>query len=50
MDRIKRELEIDRFLKAQVKMRVVIKALFSKAERFLIRNNKKFLLTSDESD
>ena len=50
MDKIERELEIDRFLKAQIKIRVAIQALFSKAERFLIRNNKEFLLTSDESD
>ena len=31
-------------------MKVAIKALFSKVERFLIRNNKKFVLKTDTSD
>ena len=48
--RVDRELEIDRFLKLQISMRIVLKALFSKAERYLIRNNKSFVITQDESD
>ena len=48
--RVDCELEIDRFLKLQISMRIVLKALFSKAERYLIRNNKSFVITQDESD
>ena len=33
-----------------MKMRIGFKALFTKSERFLIRNNKRFLITTDESD
>ena len=50
LNRINRELEIDRFLKAQIKMRIALRVLFSKAERFLIQNNKHFVITSDEDD
>ena len=31
-------------------MRIGFKTLFTKSERFLIRNNKRFVITSDESD
>ena len=48
--RIDKELEIDNFLKQQIKLKVAISALFSKVERFLIRNNKKFVLKTDSSD
>ena len=48
--RIDKELEIDQFLKQQIKMKIAIKALFSKIERFLIRNNKKFVIQTDSSD
>ena len=43
MSRFNRELEIDRFIKLQISMRIALKHLFSKAERFLIRNNKVFV-------
>ena len=41
---INKELEVDRFLKGQIKMKIAIKALFSKAEQFLIRKNKRFVI------
>ena len=33
-----------------MKIKIALKALFTKAELFLIRNNKRFVITSDESD
>ena len=48
--RIEHELEIDRFMKSQIKMRIAMKVLFTKAERFLINNNKAFVITSEDSD
>ena len=33
-----------------MKIKIALKALFTKPERFLIRNNKRFVITSDESD
>ena len=50
LEKINQELEIDQFLKSQIKMKIMIKALFSKAERFLIRKNKKFVLKIDRSE
>ena len=31
-------------------MKIMLKTLFTKAERFLIRNNRSFVIDSDESD
>ena len=31
-------------------MKIAIKTLFSKVERFLIRNNKKFVIGTDSDD
>ena len=31
-------------------MKIMLKTLFTKPERFLIHNNKRFVITSDESD
>ena len=50
MKRIEHELEIDRFLKSQIKMRIALKVLFTKTERFLINNHKAFVITSEDSD
>ena len=49
ISRVEKELEIDRFLKSQIKIKVALKVLFSKVERFLIKNNRKFVICSDES-
>lgn len=50
IDRIGKELEIDRFLKNQIKMKIAIKVLLSKVEMFLVRNNRKFVIETDDSD
>ena len=50
IDRIGKELEIDRFLKNQIKMKIAIKVLLSKVEMFLVRNNRKFVIETDHSD
>ena len=31
-------------------MKILLKTLFTKAERFLIRNNRSFVIDSDESE
>ena len=41
-----KELEVDRFIKTQKQVRVIVSTLFSKVERFLIRNNRAFVLNS----
>ena len=48
--RIDKELDIDKFLQNQIKTKIAIKSLFSKVERFLIRNNKRFVIGTDSSD
>ena len=35
-------------MRMQIKMRIIVKHMFTAAERFLIRNNRKFVLKSDE--
>ena len=50
IDRIGKELEIDRFLKNQIKMKIAIKVLLSKVEMFLVRNNRKFVIETNHSD
>ena len=44
LNRIERELEADRFLRKQIELGVAMKVLFTKLERVLIRNNRKFVL------
>ena len=48
--RFEQELEIKNMMRTMMKMRIGFKTLFTKSERFLIRNNKRFVITSDESD
>ena len=48
LDRIDRILEVDRFLKAQIQMKVALKALFSRFEIFLIKNNRRFVIDDHE--
>ena len=45
--RIDREFEVNRLLKGLIKIRIALKTLFTKAEGYLIRNNKVFVLDSD---
>ena len=48
VSRIEQRLEIGKFMRMQIKMRIIVKHMFTAAERFLIRNNRKFVLKSDE--
>ena len=50
LDRVNRELEIDRFLKTQMKIRIIMKVMFTKIERFLISKNRRFVIDSEESE
>ena len=49
LNSINRELEIDHFLKKMKVINVALKTLFTRAERFLLQNNKTFILHT-ESD
>ena len=44
MNTIKKELEIDHFLKAMKEFRIALKTLFTKTELFLLSRNKDFIL------
>ena len=48
MERTLKELEVDRFIRTQKKVRVALNVLFTKLERLLIRNQKCFVLNSDK--
>ena len=47
--RWERQIKTDNFLKMWFEIRIIMKDIYSKAERFLIRHNRKFVLKSDES-
>ena len=47
--RIEQEFDVKRMLFGLINTRVALKALFTKTEEFLIRNNKLFVLNSDIS-
>ena len=49
LDRVDDLLEIDQFLKTSMQVRIALKAMFSKTERFLMRNNKVFVLGDSSS-
>ena len=49
INRIQKELEIDRFLKTQMRIKIAMRRLFSKVEQYLIRNNRCFVITSTAS-
>ena len=42
-------LEIDNFLRTQMKLQIALKAIFNKAERFLLKNNRSFVIDSSSS-
>ena len=37
-------------VRTMMKMRIAFNTMFTKSEKFLIRNNKRFVITSDESE
>ena len=47
--RIEKELEIARFLRTLIKVRIAINFLFTRTERFLISHNKRFVINSDNA-
>ena len=49
LSRINKELRLDRVMKDFIKTRLVINTIFSKKERFLLKNNRAFVLHSDQS-
>ena len=49
IDKINKELEIDRFLRTMIQVRILLRALFSKTERYLMSHNRRFLIDKDGS-
>ena len=48
MARIDSELKLDKMMKSIIKVRIAISTIFTKTERFLLRNNRTFVLQSDQ--
>ena len=44
IQRLNTELEVDKFIKLQMKTRIALRCLFTKAENFLLRRNRDFVL------
>ena len=52
--RVDKVLEIDHFIKYQIQFRILLKTILTKAEQFLLSNQRKFVIdarsNSDKSD
>ena len=49
LGRIDKELDVVQFLRTQIQIRVVMSLLFTRAERFLIRHNRRFVIDSEDT-
>ena len=47
MGKVNKELEVDRFIRAMKHVRIILKTLFTKTERYLISNNRRFLVPNN---
>ena len=47
--RTNKQLEIDHVLRTQMQVKVILRTIFTKAERFLLQNNKMFIMHSESS-
>ena len=45
LEKVNKELEVDRFIRTMKHVQIMLKALFTKTERFLIANNRRFLVS-----
>ena len=43
-ERINKVLEIDNFIKSQIKFKVLVRTLLTKAEQYLLNNQRQFVL------
>ena len=48
MSRIDSELKLDKMMKSIIKIRIAISTIFTRKERFLLKNNRAFVLHSDQ--
>ena len=49
MDRIAKEMDLTRFVRKQLMLNDTLTTLFSKAEMYMLRNSRKFLLRLGDS-
>ena len=49
IEKVNKELEVDRFLRTMIQVRILFRALFTKTERYLMSNNRRFLIDTDSS-
>ena len=50
LERVERELDLVRYIKKQMMIDAVIELLFTKADRFLLKNHAKFVLNKSSSN
>ena len=49
MRRIHAQLEVDNFIRTMLQVKVVLRTLFNKAERFFLNNHQTFMINSSVS-
>ena len=47
MESVNKELEVDRFIRTMIQVRIMFRTIFTKTERFLIRHNRRFLIDKE---
>ncbi len=50
LERVERELDLVRYIKKQMMLDAVIELLFTKTDRFLLKNHAKFVLNKSSSN
>ena len=48
IDRAYKELDVEYFIKKQMQVSIILRTIFTKAERFLVKNQRKFVLSKQD--
>ena len=48
LDRAYKELDVEHFIKKQMQVSIILRTIFTKAERFLVKNQRKFVLSKQD--
>ena len=49
IQKVNKELEVDRFLRTMIQVRILFRVLFTKTERYLMSHNRRFVIDKDSS-
>ena len=50
MKRIEKQIDVEELIRTQMRIKVALRSLFTPVERYLLRNNRSFVLDSASSE